>query len=67
MYGDPVQVFPTLITVILFLGGVQLISVGILGEYIGRTYLESKNRPQYLVDTAVGEMFSNRNTNITRE
>lgn len=54
LFGDPVAGFPTLITVILFLGGVQLISIGILGEYVGRNYLESKQRPQYLIDDAIG-------------
>lgn len=49
IYGDPVQGFPTLICVILFLGGIQLISIGILGEYIARIFNESKNRPTYIV------------------
>lgn len=49
LFGDPIQGFPTLITIILFLGGIQLISIGILGEYIARIFIETKKRPVYLV------------------
>lgn len=49
IWGDPVQGFTTLIVVTLFMGGVQLLSIGILGEYIGRIFNETKNRPTYLV------------------
>lgn len=48
IWGDDIQGFPTLITVILFLGGVQLLSIGILGEYLGRIFNETKNRPVYI-------------------
>lgn len=55
MWGESVQGFPTLITVILFLGGVQLLSLGIMGEYLGRIFYETKNRPVYVVKEYKGE------------
>jgi len=45
---------PTLVILILFMGGIQLISVGILGEYIGRIYEEVRSRPRFIVDRAEG-------------
>jgi len=49
IFGEATQGFPTLITVILFFSGVQLLSIGILGEYIGHMFIESKQRPLYFI------------------
>lgn len=49
LFGDPVGGWPSMMSVILLLGGIQLFSVGILGQYLAKTYLETKHRPIYLV------------------
>jgi len=50
IFGVDAPGYASMITVVLFLGGIQLMGIGILGEYIGRIYLESKNRPVYIIE-----------------
>ncbi len=47
--GIPINGYPTIVCLILFFGGLQMIFLGIIGEYIGRTYLETKKRPVYII------------------
>ncbi|WP_407423684.1 glycosyltransferase family 2 protein [Methanobrevibacter sp.] len=49
LYSDPVQGFATTMCAILLLGGMQLLSIGVLGKYLEKTYVETKNRPIYIV------------------
>lgn len=49
IFGDPVQGWPTIVCVILIMGGMQLFALGIIGQYIGKTYMEVKNRPHYII------------------
>ena len=51
VHGNPVDGYPSLMVVVLFLGGVQLVCTGVIGEYLGRMFDEAKNRPLYLVDS----------------
>ena len=54
IWGDPVSGWPSMVCIITMIGGIQLFCMGILGEYLAKTYLEVKDRPIYIC----------RNTNI---
>ncbi len=49
IFGDPTSGWPSLVCIIMLISGVQLLGIGILGQYLAKTYLETKNRPKYLV------------------
>ncbi|MBO6752568.1 MAG: glycosyltransferase family 2 protein [Spongiibacter sp.] len=53
LVGDPTSGYPSLVSIITFLGGVQLFSIGIVGEYIGKIYLETKQRPIYIAEKII--------------
>lgn len=49
LFGDPVGGWPSLACIIIFIGGLQLLCIGVIGQYLSKTYLEAKNRPLYIV------------------
>ncbi len=59
LFGDPVGGYPSTMAIITFLGGVQLLGIGIVGEYVGKIYIESKQRPIYLIKKLVSKKDTN--------
>lgn len=55
IWGDPVGGWPSLACMVMFMGGIQLFCIGILGQYIAKTYLETKHRPIYIVAETSGD------------
>ena len=49
LFGDPVAGWPSLVCIMFFIGGIQLFCHGITGQYLSKTYLETKNRPKYII------------------
>lgn len=49
VWGDPTQGWPSLVCIILLISGIQLLCLGIIGQYLSKTYLETKDRPLYLL------------------
>ena len=49
LFGDPVSGWPSLACMVMFMGGIQLLCMGILGQYLAKTYLETKHRPIYIL------------------
>ncbi len=65
LWGDPVPGYPSLMTVILFIGGIQLMFLGVLGEYLGRMFDETKRRPLYLIQEHVRGSENERKNSVT--
>jgi glycosyltransferase involved in cell wall biosynthesis len=67
LYGNPVAGYPSLMTVVLFLGGAQLMALGIVGEYLGRMFDETKRRPLYLLKGHQPSAHATRQTSTVTE
>ena len=58
--GNTIAGWASTICLILFIGGVQLLSLGVIGEYVGKTYLESKHRPRYIISDKTWEPYERK-------
>ena len=64
LFGDPTSGWPSLISVVLFVGGLQLLCLGIIGKYIGKIFLETKKRPVYIVKETEKNILGEKNENF---
>ena len=55
LLGNTVEGWTSLMIAIFFLGGVQMLSLGVIGEYVGKIYIESKNRPKFFVEKRISD------------
>ena len=59
IYGDPAAGWPSLVCIIFMISGIQLFCMGIMGQYLAKTYLETKNRPIYILESDSNEEKNN--------
>lgn len=64
MFGDPTAGWPSLVCIILLASGLQLLSIGVIGQYLAKTYMEVKNRPVYIVKEKLQEICDDKETTI---
>ena len=64
MFGDPTAGWPSLVCIILLASGLQLLSIGVIGQYLAKTYMEVKNRPVYIVKEKLQETCNDKETAI---
>lgn len=67
VHGNPIAGYPSLLCLILFLGGAQLLCLGIMGEYLGRVFMETKGRPLYLVEESNIDGLAENRPNISKK
>lgn len=67
VYGSPVAGYPSLIVIVLFLGGIQLMAIGVVGEYVGRIFNETKQRPLYFMNAHYPRARSGRILEATKK
>ena len=61
IFGDPVSGWPSLVCIITFVGGIQLFCMGIMGQYLSKTYMEVKKRPHYIIQKSKIVLYFGRN------
>lgn len=60
LMGKSIAGWASIVCIVCFLGGIQLLSLGIIGEYIGKTYMETKRRPRYIISERTEELICDK-------